>query len=78
MKSGQCDLREQPIALTVAPIEVLYSAQIAAAPSFQLQDLVEQSTYSVQSVDSSVYAGSPLFRSGDTWLRFIPAQATLS
>jgi 1,4-alpha-glucan branching enzyme len=64
MKSGQCDLRNQPLALTAAPVEVLYSAQLATPPSFQLQDLVEQSLFPVQPVDSSVYAGSPLFRVG--------------
>lgn len=64
MKSGQCDLRDQAIALTVAPIEVLYSAQIATPPSFQLQDLVEQSIFPVQFVSSNAYAGSPLFRIG--------------
>ncbi len=61
MKSGQCDLRSQPLALTPVALEVLYSAQLASPPQLILTDLVEQSTFPVTVNAIRLYAGSALF-----------------
>jgi 1,4-alpha-glucan branching enzyme len=61
LKSGQCDLRSQPLALTPVALEVLYSAQLAAPPQLVLTDLVEQSVFPVAVSSVEAYGGSPLF-----------------
>ena len=61
MKSGQCDLRSSELALTAVPLEVLYSAQMAAAPQLTFTDMVEQATFSVTVSSVAPYAKSALF-----------------
>ena len=62
LKSGQCDVRTQPLALTPVPLEVLYNAGAPDAPQFTLTDLVEGSTFPVESSATQLYGASPLFK----------------
>jgi 1,4-alpha-glucan branching enzyme len=62
LKSGQCDVRNQPLSLTAVSLEMLYSARVAAPPQLTLTDLAENSTFAVSAVSSQPYALSPLFR----------------
>jgi len=61
LKSGQCDVRSQPLALTPTTLEVLYGAALANPPAIMLQDLVEGSKFPVVSSSKQPYADSPLF-----------------
>jgi len=61
IKSGQCDVRSQPLALTPVALEVLYSAQLPAPPQLILADQVERSTFPVTVSALAPYAGSALF-----------------
>ena len=61
LKSGQCDVRNQPLALTPVALEVLYSASLATPPQVTLNDLVEGSAFPVPSSAAQPYGGSPLF-----------------
>jgi hypothetical protein len=61
LKSGECDVRNQPLSLTPVALEVLYSARVATAPSLTLTDLAEGSTFAVNAVSTQPYASSPLF-----------------
>lgn len=62
LKSGQCDVRDQPLALTPVDVDVLYSAQLVAPPQFVLKDLIEGSNFPVTCNGSRTYGFSPLFR----------------
>jgi 1,4-alpha-glucan branching enzyme len=62
LKSGQCDVRSQPLSLTPVPVEVMYSAELAAPPIFVVKDVIEGSSFAVPSNGSQPYAGSALFR----------------
>ena len=62
LKSGQCDVRSQPLALTSVALEVLYSAQLNAPPELILTDLVEESVFPVTVSPAQPYGGSPLFQ----------------
>jgi hypothetical protein len=61
LKSGQCDVRTQPLALTGFSLEVLYSARAASPPDLTLTDLAENSTFVVNAASTQPYASSPLF-----------------
>jgi 1,4-alpha-glucan branching enzyme len=61
LKSGQSDVRSQPLALTAFSLEVLHSAALPSAPQLTLTDTVEQSTFPVTAANSQPYAASPLF-----------------
>jgi 1,4-alpha-glucan branching enzyme len=61
LKSGQCDVRSQPLALTPVQLEVLVPAA-AAAPALTLNDIAESLQLSVTALASRPYAGSPLFQ----------------
>jgi hypothetical protein len=61
LKSGQCDVRTQPLTLTSVPLEVLYNASAPAAPQFTLTDLVEGSVFPIASSGSQPYGANPLF-----------------
>ena len=61
LKSGQCDVRSQPLALTPTALEVLYGAALSSPPPLVLQDLVEGSTFPMASSSTRTYPGSPLF-----------------
>jgi 1,4-alpha-glucan branching enzyme len=61
LKSGECDVRNQPLSLTPVALEVLYSARVATAPSLTLIDLAEGSTFAVNAVSTQPYASSQLF-----------------
>ena len=45
LKSGQCDVRRTPLALTPVVLEVLFSGQLSDPLQLVLQDLVEQSVF---------------------------------
>jgi 1,4-alpha-glucan branching enzyme len=77
LKSGQCDVRNQPLALTPVAVNVLYSAQLAAPPQFALTDLIEGSTFAVTCNGSQPYGASPLFRVGSYTASIYP-QASYS
>jgi 1,4-alpha-glucan branching enzyme len=77
LKSGQCDVRNQPFALTPVAVNVLYSAQLAAPPQFALTDLIEGSTFAVTCNGSQPYGASPLFRVGSYTASIFP-QASYS
>ena len=62
LKSGQCNVRSKPLALTNVPLQVLYGANLAAAPQFTLTDLVEGSTYAIAPPSTQPYAGNALFQ----------------
>jgi 1,4-alpha-glucan branching enzyme len=62
LKSGQCDVRSQPLALTSTVVEVLYSASSASPPQLVLQDLVEGSNFLPAPPSTRPYGGSPLFK----------------
>ncbi len=64
LKSGQSDVRSQPLTLTAVPLEVLYSGRLASAPQLTLTDTVENSTFPVTAASSEPYAESPLFQVG--------------
>lgn len=62
LKSGQCDVRSQPLALTPVPLEVLYSALLPTPPQLNLADLVEKSDFPVICSADQPYSGSSVFR----------------
>lgn len=62
LKSGQCDLRREPLALTPVALELLYGANLAAPPQLSLTDLVERTAFPLTGSSSRQYEGSPLFR----------------
>jgi len=62
LKSGQCDLRREPLALTTVALEVLYGASLGAPPQLSLTDLVEKSVFPLTCTASGPYPGSPLFQ----------------
>ena len=64
LKSGQCDVRSKPLALTSVPLEMLYSASLPAAPQLALQDMVEGSVFPTASSSTKAYSGSSLFKVG--------------
>jgi 1,4-alpha-glucan branching enzyme len=62
LKSGQCDVRSQPLALTPVALEVLYSASLATPPQLTLTDLVEGSAFPLACSSTSEYVGNSRFR----------------
>src|SRR5712692_2426911 len=62
LKSGQCDVRIQPLALTPVALEVLYSASLATPPQLTLTDLVEGSVFPLACSSAQPYGGSSLFK----------------
>ena len=64
LKSGQCDVRNQPLALTAVPLEVLYSASLPVAPQLALEDTVEGEVFPLTIASARSYGGSPLFTIG--------------
>jgi 1,4-alpha-glucan branching enzyme len=64
LKSGQSDVRSEPLTLTAVPLEVLYSGRLTSAPQLTLTDTVENSTFPVTAARSETYAASPLFQVG--------------
>ena len=62
LKSGQCDVRSQPLSLTTLTLEVLMPASLSPAPTLSLQDAAEGTTMTFNSTATQVYSGSPLFQ----------------
>ena len=62
LKSGQCDVRSQPLALTPVVLEVLYGASLATSPQLTLTDLVEGSVFPLACSSAKPYGGSSLFK----------------
>ena len=75
LKSGQCDVRSTPLALTPVALEVLYSALVPAPPALILQDLVEKSSFPVPGTSAQTYAGSPLFKVATYQVPIFPGAA---
>jgi 1,4-alpha-glucan branching enzyme len=61
IKSGQCDVRNQPLALTTVDLEILLPASLAA-PQLTLEDNAEGLQLPFASTGSRPYPGSPLFQ----------------
>lgn len=61
LKSGQPDVRNQPLQLTAFPLEVLHSASMQSPPSLTLTDAVEKSTFPVTASNSGSYPANALF-----------------
>ena len=61
IKSGENDVRNAPLALTSFPVEVLYPAALAGAPTLVVRDLVENIEFPVAVTGVVAYAGDPLF-----------------
>ncbi len=64
LKSGQCDVRSKPLALTPVALEVLYSAKMPGPPILSLTDQVEGTSFAVPSPSVRSYGASPLFNVG--------------
>ena len=62
LKSGQCDVRSQPLTLTPVALQVMYSASLANPPQLTLNDLVEGSAFPLASTSTQACAGSNLFK----------------
>lgn len=62
LKSGQCDVRSQPLTLTPVALEVLYSATLLAPPQLTLTDLVEGSSFPSASSSTIQYGRNPRFK----------------
>ena len=62
LKSGQCDVRPQPLTLTPANVDVMYSATLATPPVMVLNDLAEGSSFPVVCSSTRPYRGSALFK----------------
>ncbi len=62
LKSGQCDVRSTPLALTPVALEVLFSARLSAPPQLALQDLVEKSVFPLVCSSAQPYSRSSLFK----------------
>jgi 1,4-alpha-glucan branching enzyme len=61
LKSGQCDVRSQPLALAPVQLEILLPAA-AVAPALTLNDVAESLQIPVTASASRPYAASPLFQ----------------
>jgi 1,4-alpha-glucan branching enzyme len=61
LKSGQCDVRNQPLALTPVQLEILLPAA-ATAPALTLNDVAEGLQLPVTVSACRPYTGSPLFQ----------------
>jgi hypothetical protein len=64
LKSGQCDVRKTPLALTQVALEVLYSAALSTPPRLVVQDLVQKSVFPLVCTSVQPYGGSSLFKVG--------------
>jgi len=62
LKSGQCDVRSRPLALTPVALEVLYSASLTTPPQLTLNDLVEELVFPLACSSAQPYSGSSLFK----------------
>ena len=62
LKSGQCDVRSEPLSLTTLALEVLLPASLSQAPALSLLDVAEGATTTLISTATRVYPGSPLFQ----------------
>ena len=79
VKSGENDVRSQPLTLTAFPVEVLYPAAMAAAPVLVVTDSVEQLDLPLMASSVTNYAGSPLFNVAQYQANIYPgASYTLS
>jgi 1,4-alpha-glucan branching enzyme len=61
LKSGENDVRSQPLTLTTFPLEVLYPAALGSAPAMALTDVVEQVNIPFVAISTSPYKGNALF-----------------
>ncbi|HEX4142211.1 MAG TPA: alpha-amylase family glycosyl hydrolase [Pirellulales bacterium] len=56
LKSGQCDVRSQPLALTTAPVEALVAASLEPAPTLVIQDVAEGSKFEWSATSTRPYS----------------------
>jgi hypothetical protein len=75
LKSGENDVRSQPLALTPFALEVLYPAALPSAPVLVLQDVVENLNIPLAATAVATYAGSPLFKVGTYSASIYPGAA---
>ncbi|HEX4351109.1 MAG TPA: alpha-amylase family glycosyl hydrolase [Verrucomicrobiae bacterium] len=61
VKSGECDVRNTLLTLTLFPVEVLYPAAMATAPALVVMDVVEQMDIPLMATSVAPYAGNPVF-----------------
>ncbi len=64
LKSGQNDLRSEPLSLKPVGVEVLYPANLAGPPVLVLHDTVENLDFPVAAPEIHAFPGSPLFNIG--------------
>jgi 1,4-alpha-glucan branching enzyme len=62
LKSGQCDVRNEPLALTPVALEVLYSATLSTPPQLTLTDLIEGSSFPLGTSETTVYGANSRFK----------------
>lgn len=61
LKSGQNDVRNQPLVLTLFALQVLYPSTMSGAPALILHDEVENLDLPLTAASTDVYPGSSLF-----------------
>jgi 1,4-alpha-glucan branching enzyme len=61
LKSGQFDVRSTPLTLTSFPVEALFPASLANAPTLLVTDVAEQLNIPIAASSVTPYAGNPLF-----------------
>jgi len=73
IKSGQVNVRREPLVLTQVPVEVLYPASMQFPPKLDLYDIAEDQSFPVNPSSDQGYTGSPLFRVGTYNVKIYPA-----
>ncbi len=72
LKSGQCDVRSQQLALTPVALEMLYSASLAAPPELTLTDSVEGVAIDLVASSAPSYSGGSLFNVANYEVQIFP------
>lgn len=62
LKSGQCDVRSQPLVLKTAPLQVLVPSNLQPVPTVILQDVVEAISFPFLPEKVTTSPDSPLFK----------------
>ena len=62
LKSGQVDVRSQPLTISSFAIESLFPASQANPPNLSLRDEVEKADFPLAATSVTNYTGSPLFK----------------
>lgn len=79
LKSGQNDVRSEPLSLTPVSLEVLYPANLQSPPVLWLHDVVENLDFPVAAPRIPALGGNPLFSVGAYTVNIYPgASYTIS